>query len=143
MANIELKGVELKGMDMVNRISMGDWFEMNLTDEKKVIDRVTEELAQAAEEYARWLRDPEEYGDGDEDRRLRAAQEKYDAITVVYYCIWGAFDDDPLRDESYAIAEAVKYAEQTSDAEVVAAINRIVEVYNAMIKYYKEWRHIK
>lgn len=29
------------------------------------------------------------YQKTDEDRRLRSAQEKYDAITVVYYCIWG------------------------------------------------------
>lgn len=55
----------------------------------------------------------------------------------------GAFEDDPLRDESYAITEALKYAQHTSDAEVAAAIKRIIEVYNTMIKYYKEWRHMK
>lgn len=139
-----MANIELKGMNMVNRISMGDWFEMNTEEEKKVIDRVTEELAQALEAYAQYLRDPEDdNADDDADRKMRRAQEKYDAITVVYYCIWWAFNNDPLEDESDVIAEALKYAENTADTEVAAAIKRIIEVYNEQIKYYKEWRHIK
>ena len=138
-----MTNVELKGLDRVNSIDMAEWFEMNLETEKKVVDRVREELATAAEEYAKWLRDPEDYGDGDEDRRLSSAQEKWDAISGIYYCIWLAFNNDPLGDESYAVTEALKYAKGTDDTEVAAAIHRIRDVYYAMIVKYKEWRHIK
>mgnify|MGYP004641552895 CR=1 FL=1 len=137
-----MTNVQLKGMENVNSIEMTKWFEMNLEVEQKVMERTTEELAQALEEYAQYLRNPED-GYGDERSRLRRAQEKYDAIVVMYNCIWWAFNNDPLEDESDVIAEALKYAENTSDAEVAAAIKRIVEVYNEEVKHYKEWRHIK
>lgn len=137
-----MANVELKGMENVNSIEMTKWFEMNLEVEQKVMKRITEELAQALEEYAQYLRKPED-GVGDEYGKMRRAQEKYDAIVVMYNCIWLAFNNDPLEDESDVIAEALRYAKGTSDAEVAASINHIVEVYNEEVKHYKEWRHIK
>lgn len=137
-----MANVELKGMENVNSIEMTKWFEMNLEVEQKVMERITEELAQALEEYAQYLRNPED-GVGDEYGRMRRAQEKYDAIVVMYNCIWLAFNNDPLEDESYVIAEALKYAKGTADTEVAAAIKRIIEVYNEEVKHYKKWRHIK
>ena len=132
-----MTNINSKGQDKMNSLVNAEWFKLNTENERRVIDRVTEELTQATKAYERYMFSSND-GNGEEIEKLKIAQEKYDAIVAMYNCICMAFEDGVLKDELRVISRAQEYADMTNDAEVAAAIRHIVEIYNMDVKRHKK-----
>lgn len=132
-----MTNINSKEQDKMNNLVNAKWFKLNTENERRVIDRVTDELTQATKAYERYMLSPED-GNGEEIEKLKIVQEKYDAIVAMYNCICMAFKDGALKDELRVVSRAQEYAGMTNDTEVAAAIRRIVEIYNAEVKRCKK-----